>query len=81
MALAAPVVLGAGWPLLVRAWRSIVRRSPNMFTLIGLGTGTAFGFSVIAALLPDVLPAAFRKPGMSPPLYFEPAAAITTWCC
>jgi P-type Cu+ transporter len=78
MALAAPVVLGAGWPLLVRAWRSIVRRSPNMFTLIGLGTGTAFGFSVIAALLPDVLPAAFRTPGMSPPLYFEPAAAITT---
>ena len=78
LALAAPVVLGAGWPLLLRAWRSIVRRSPNMFTLIGLGTGTAFGFSVVAALLPGALPAAFRKPGMSAPLYFEPAAAITT---
>jgi Cu+-exporting ATPase len=78
MALAAPVVLGAGSPLLLRAWRSIVRRSPNMFTLIGLGTGTAFGFSAIAALLPDALPAAFRKPGASAPLYFEPAAAITT---
>jgi len=63
MALAAPVVLGAGWPLLQRAWHSMVRRSPNMFTLIGLGTGTAFGFSVIAALLPGVLPAAFRKTG------------------
>ena len=78
MALAGPVVLGAGWPLLLRAWRSIVRRSPNMFTLIGLGTGTAFTFSVMAALFPDALPAAFRKPGASPPLYFEPAAAITT---
>ena len=78
MALAGPVVLAAGWPLLLRAWRSIVHRSPNMFTLIGLGTGTAFGFSVIAALLPRVLPAAFRKPGASVPLYFEPAAAITT---
>ena len=78
MALAAPVVLGAGWPLLQRAWHSMVRRSPNMFTLIGLGTGTAFGFSVIAALLPGVLPAAFRKTGASAPLYFEPASAITT---
>ncbi len=78
MALAGPVVLAAGWPLLLRAWRSIVRRSPNMFTLIGLGTGTAFGFSVTAALFPDLLPDAFRKPGASVPLYFEPAAAITT---
>jgi len=77
MALAAPVVLWAGWPLLLRAWRSIVRRSPNMFTLIGLGTGTAFSFSVIAALFPEALPAAFRKPGAPAPLYFEPAAAIT----
>jgi Cu+-exporting ATPase len=49
-----------------------------MFTLIGLGTGTALTFSVMAALFPDALPAAFRKPGASPPLYFEPAAAITT---
>ena len=78
MALAAPVVLGAGWPLLVRAWRSLVRRSPNMFTLIGLGTLTAFGSSVIAALFPNSLPHAFRKPGTPAPLYFEPAAAITT---
>jgi len=78
MALAAPVVLAAGWPLLRRAWQSIVRRSPNMFTLIGLGTGTAFSFSVLATLFPDVLPAAFRRPGAPAPLYFEPAAAITT---
>jgi Cu+-exporting ATPase len=78
MALAGPVVLAAGWPLLLRAWRSIVRRSLNMFTLIGLGTGTAFGFSVIAVLFPAALPDAFRKPGAAAPLYFEPAAAITT---
>jgi Cu+-exporting ATPase len=78
MVLAGSVVLGAGWPLLLRAWQSIVRRSPNMFTLIGLGTGTAFGASVIAALFPNALPDAFHKPGASPPLYFEPAAAITT---
>lgn len=78
MALAGPAVLWAGWPLLRRAWLSLVRRSPNMFTLIGLGVGTAFGFSVIAALWPGLLPGAFRKRGASPPLYFEPAAGITT---
>ena len=78
MALTGAVVLWAGWPLLQRAWRSLVRRSPNMFTLIGLGVGTAFGFSVVAALWPSLLPSAFRKPGTPPPLYFEPAAAITT---
>jgi Cu+-exporting ATPase len=78
MALAGPVVLATGWPLLLRAWQSVVRRSPNMFTLIGLGTGTAFSFSVLATLIPDVLPAAFRRPGAPAPLYFEPAAAITT---
>jgi Cu+-exporting ATPase len=78
MALTGAVVLWAGWPLLQRAWRSLVRRSPNMFTLIGLGVGTAFGFSVVAALWPGLLPSAFRKPGTPPPLYFEPAAAITT---
>jgi Cu+-exporting ATPase len=76
--LAAPAVLWAGWPLLVRAWRSIRGRSPNMFTLIGLGVGTAFVFSVIAALWPALLPSAFHKPGTPVPLYFEPAAAITT---
>ncbi len=78
IALAAPVVLWAGWPLLQRAWRSLLRRSPNMFTLIGLGVGTAFGFSVVAALWPGLLPAAFHKPGAPVPLYFEPAAAITS---
>ncbi len=78
LALAAPVVLWCGWPLLVRAWRSLRNRSPNMFTLIGLGTGTAFAFSVVAALAPGLLPASFRTQGHAPPLYFEPAAVITT---
>ncbi|HEX7596779.1 MAG TPA: heavy metal translocating P-type ATPase [Polyangia bacterium] len=78
MALTGAVVLWAGWPLLQRAWGSVVRRSPNMFTLIGLGVGTAFGFSTVAALWPGLVPGAFRKPGMPAPLYFEPAAAITT---
>jgi Cu+-exporting ATPase len=78
--LATPVVLGAGWPLLKRAWTSVVNRRPNMFTLIGLGTGAAFGFSVVAWLFPDRLPAAFARHGGSghPPLYFESAAVITT---
>jgi Cu+-exporting ATPase len=78
LALAAPVVLWAGWPLLVRGWRSVVRRSPNMFTLIALGTGTAFAFSGVAALAPGLLPASFRPAGGQAPLYFEPAAVITT---
>jgi Cu+-exporting ATPase len=76
--LAAPVVLGAGQPLFARGWASIVNRSPNMFTLIALGTGTAFFFSVIAWLFPGALPQAFTAHGGGPPLYFEPAAVITT---
>jgi P-type Cu+ transporter len=78
MTLTGAVVLWAGWPLLQRAWRSLVLRSPNMFTLIGLGVGTAFGFSVVASIWPGLLPSSFRKPGAPPPLYFEPAAVITT---
>jgi Cu+-exporting ATPase len=78
LVLAAPVVLWCGWPLLQRAWRSIRHRSPNMFTLIGLGAGTAFAFSVVAALAPGLLPSSFHGPGHAPPLYFEPAAVITT---
>jgi Cu+-exporting ATPase len=76
--LATPVVIGAGWPLLVRAGQSLVNRSPNMFTLIGLGVGAAFGFSVAALLFPHALPAAFAEPGGHSPLYFESAAVITT---
>jgi Cu+-exporting ATPase len=77
MALATPVVFWAGWPLLIRAWRSLTNRSPNMFTLIGMGVLAAFGISAVAALAPALLPAAFLRPGEPPPLYFEPAAVIT----
>jgi Cu+-exporting ATPase len=78
LALATPAVFWAGWPLLVRAWNSLRNRSPNMFTLIGLGVMAAFGFSTLATLAPSLLPAAFNRPGQPPPLYFEPAAVITT---
>lgn len=75
--LATPVVLWSGWPLLVRGWQSIVHRSPNMFTLIAIGTLTAFFFSVAAVLVPGVIPQAFYEAGR-PPLYFEAAAVIIT---
>jgi Cu+-exporting ATPase len=77
MALATPAVFWAGWPLLVRAWNSVRRRSPNMFTLIGMGVLAAFGISAVATLAPALLPAAFNRPGEPPPLYFEPAAVVT----
>ena len=75
--LAGPAVFWAGWPLLVRAWRSLVNRSPNMFTLIGMGVLAAFGASAVATLAPSLLPASLGKPGQPPPLYFEAAAVIT----
>jgi len=77
LALTTPVVAWAGAPFFVRAWRSLATRHPNMFTLIGLGTGAAFGHSLLAVLAPDLFPAAFREHG-SVPLYFEPAAVIVT---
>jgi P-type Cu2+ transporter len=73
--LATPVVLWGGWPFFVRAWASFKTWRLNMFSLIGLGTGAAFLFSVIALLFPGVLPQAFKMDGMAP-LYFEPAAVI-----
>src|SRR5271156_707798 len=76
--LATPVVLWAGWPFFQRGWASIVNRSLNMFTLIALGTGAAYIYSVIAVLFPQVFPAAFRGPHGEVPVYFEAAAAITT---
>ena len=76
-ALATPVVLWAGWPLFVRGWASVVNRSPNMFTLIAMGTGTAYGYSVLAMLWPDLFPASFRMHG-EVAVYFEPAAVIVT---
>jgi Cu+-exporting ATPase len=75
--LSAPVVLWGGWPFFVRGWQSIVTRSLNMFTLIALGTGTAFAYSVFAILFPDTLPHGVRHGGV-PPVYFEAAAVITT---
>ena len=60
LALATPVVLWAGWPLLVRGWESIVNRSLNMFTLIGMGVGVAYGYSLFAAIFPNLFPDSFR---------------------
>ena len=77
LALTTPVVFWAGLPLLARAWLSLRKRSPNMFTLIGMGVLAAFGISTVATLAPALLPAAFNRPGEPPPLYFEPAAVIT----
>ena len=76
--LATPVVLWGGWPFFVRGWRSIVNRSLNMFTLIGLGVGVAYSFSVAGALFPEIFPASFRGEGGEVAVYFEAAAAITT---
>jgi Cu+-exporting ATPase len=75
LALATPVVLWGGWPFFVRGWASIVNRHLNMFTLIALGVGAAYGYSVIATLVPGVFPASFRTMG-EVAVYFEPAAVI-----
>ncbi|HEU5021829.1 MAG TPA: heavy metal translocating P-type ATPase, partial [Bryobacteraceae bacterium] len=77
-ALATPVVLWCGWPFFERAWLSVRNRSLNMFTLIGLGTGSAYLYSVFAMLLPDAIPRSFRSMGGETPVYFEPAAVIVT---
>ncbi len=77
LALATPVVFWAGYPLLSRAWRSLRNRSPNMFTLIGMGVIASFGISMVSALAPELLPAAFHRAEAPPPLYFEAAAVIT----
>ena len=76
--LATPVVLWCGWPFFVRGWASIVNRSSNMFTLIALGVGVAYTYSVAATLVPGVFPAALRGMNGHPDVYFEAAAAIVT---
>ena len=76
--LATPVVLWGGWPFFARGWQSIVNRSLNMFTLIGLGVSVAYVFSVIAKLFPNSFPTSFRDPSGEVPVYFEAAAVITT---
>ncbi len=77
-ALATPVVLWGGAPFFARAWDSLRSRTPNMFTLIALGTGSAYGLSLVALVAPQVLPATFRGQAARPPTYFESAAVITT---
>jgi Cu+-exporting ATPase len=76
LALASPVVLWAGWPFFERGWASIRNRSLNMFTLIALGTGVAWAFSVVATAAPGIFPAAFRAEDGSVAVYFEAAAVI-----
>ena len=77
-ALATPVVLWAGWPFFARGWRSIVNRRLNMFTLIAVGVGVAYLYSVVAVLFPDIFPASFRTAEGEVHVYFEAAAIITT---
>ncbi|HET6348261.1 MAG TPA: heavy metal translocating P-type ATPase [Candidatus Krumholzibacteria bacterium] len=76
--LATIVTLWGGRPFFERAWRSLVNRSPNMFTLIGIGTGAAWTFSMLALLAGDAMPASLRTHGGHAPVYFESAAVITT---
>ena len=75
--LATPVVLWAGWPFFVRGWKSLLNRSLNMFTLIALGVGAAWIYSVVAVLAPRLFPAAMLRMDGSAPVYFEAAAVIT----
>ena len=77
MVLATPVVLWAGWPFFERGWASLKSRHLNMFTLIAMGTGVAWIYSMVAALLPGVFPMAFRTAHGAVPAYFEAAAVIT----
>jgi Cu+-exporting ATPase len=75
--LASPVVLWAGWPFFVRGAHSLITRNLNMFTLIAMGTGVAWAYSVIATFAPSIFPPAFRAADGSVPIYFEAAAVIT----
>jgi Cu+-exporting ATPase len=77
LVLASPVVLWGGWPFFVRGWQSVVNRHLNMFTLIALGTGAAYGYSVVATLFPGLFPESFRDHHTGAlAVYFEPAAVI-----
>ena len=76
--LATPVVLWGGWPFFVRGWQSIVNRSLNMFTLIGLGVAVAYLYSVVATVVPEIFPPSFRDGSGQVGVYFEAAAVITT---
>ena len=78
LVLATPVVLWGGWPFFVRGWQSVVNRNLNMFTLIGLGTGVAYVYSVVATAMPGIFPASFRDAHGEVAVYFEAAAVIVT---
>ena len=78
LGLGTPVVLWGGWPFFVRGWQSIVNRSLNMFTLIGLGTSVAYGYSLVATAAPGIFPASFRNAHGEVGVYFEAAAMIVT---
>jgi Cu+-exporting ATPase len=78
LVLSSPVVLWCGWPFFVRAWQSLKNHSLNMFTLIGLGVGVAYGFSLIATIFPQLFPHSIRGHNNSVPVYFEAAAVITS---
>jgi heavy metal translocating P-type ATPase len=77
LALATPVVLWAGWPFFERAWASVKTRNLNMFTLIAMGTGVAWAYSIVATLLPGIFPATMHTHDGAVPVYFEAAAVIT----
>ena len=77
LALATPVVLWAGWPFFVRGWQSLVNRSLNMFTLIAMGIGIAWAYSIVATVAPQIFPPAFRIADGAVAVYFEAAAVIT----
>jgi Cu+-exporting ATPase len=77
LALATPVVLWCGWPFFERAWASVVHRSPNMFTLIALGIGAAYLYSLVATVAPGIFPETFRAAGGVVEVYFDTAAVIT----
>src|SRR5690606_11829037 len=76
LVLATPVVLWAGWPFFQRGWKSIVNRSLNMFTLIAVGTGAAYVFSLVATIAPQIFPDGFRDHHGNVGVYFEAAAVI-----
>jgi Cu+-exporting ATPase len=77
LGLATPVVLWGGWPFFQRGWASVVNRAPNMFTLIAMGTGAAYGYSTVATVAPTLFPRSFRMHDGSIAVYFEAAAIIT----
>ena len=78
LVLATPVVMWGGWPFFVRGWQSVVHRSLNMFTLIGLGVGVSYLYSLVAKLFPGIFPPSFRMEGGEVAVYFEAAASIVT---